>query len=776
MRKLLYIISALCLCHNTAGAQTYNTVTHCSGTRTIAANDVTVTKNGLPDSSYYCGVGPYWIGQSAVNGYGYSFSKPVRSARITLTVLNLNELIGVYINGAFYPVPSGVIGAYPGPCASPNTSSVNTSGYLTYANVTAVPWSSAEVVIDPGYPIDSIRIQHMNGNLVSSGTVYGFEFRDYDTVVNVAQPYVDTLLCVGGSVNLPYTTTPAFLPGNTFSVELSDATGSFASPVTIGSVAGTVSGTIPCTIPTGTIPGTGYRVRIRSTNPFYLSPNNGKNIRISQYPKPNATINSPVCEHDTLKLGVGNLPPMNGIDYVWTGPLMSPVAAQFISRYNITPADAGDYIVKADYYGCIARDTVTLVVKPAPAKPTASSTTPTLCSGNTLVLNGNTTTTGSSYEWIGPGGFSATVASPVINNIGVNGTGSYIVSVKFNGCVSKDTINITVLPTPAPKAGSNMPVCFGHSLALTTQDATPGANYSWTGPGGFTSYAKDTVLQGVGFNASGRYVVQVSATGCTGKDSVDVIVRPSPEVPVASGPAVVCAGDTLQLSCSQNVAGTSYGWTGPGGFSANTQNPSIENVQTSGDGVYTAIADLGGCKEQDTIYIKVKPTPPVPQLQSNAPVWAGSQLTFNIANAVTWANYQWTGPGSFSSTLLNPSIDNVTGAASGKYTVVAEADGCSSEASLDVSVKEATDTGLFVIVPNPNNGNFTIKGYAKVEQTVRIDVHNERGQLVYQEAVDTDHKAFTKTISLNGIPANGVYFVKVRIDGRKLYYRMVVNR
>jgi hypothetical protein len=64
----------------------------------------------------------------------------------------------------------------------------------------------------------------------------------------------------------------------TFVAELSDASGSFASPVTIGS--GTTS-PIAAVIPSGTAGGNGYRVRVSNAAPAAVSGDNGSNIEIN---------------------------------------------------------------------------------------------------------------------------------------------------------------------------------------------------------------------------------------------------------------------------------------------------------------------------------------------------------------------------------------------------------------------------------------------------------------------------------------------------------------
>ncbi|HEX7414908.1 MAG TPA: T9SS type A sorting domain-containing protein, partial [Bacteroidia bacterium] len=65
------------------------------------------------------------------------------------------------------------------------------------------------------------------------------------------------------------TTTGTYNSGNVFTVQLSDLTGSFSNPVSIGTKTATTTGTftIPFTIPAGTTPGTTYQINVVSSNP-----------------------------------------------------------------------------------------------------------------------------------------------------------------------------------------------------------------------------------------------------------------------------------------------------------------------------------------------------------------------------------------------------------------------------------------------------------------------------------------------------------------------------
>ncbi|TVT38430.1 T9SS type A sorting domain-containing protein [Hymenobacter setariae] len=85
--------------------------------------------------------------------------------------------------------------------------------------------------------------------------------------------------CAGTALNVTFTAN-GFAAGNVFTVQLSAAGGSFANPVSLGTLSGTSAGTIAAVIPAGTAPGTGYRIRVVGSQPATVGTDNGVNIII----------------------------------------------------------------------------------------------------------------------------------------------------------------------------------------------------------------------------------------------------------------------------------------------------------------------------------------------------------------------------------------------------------------------------------------------------------------------------------------------------------------
>ncbi|HEY9178060.1 MAG TPA: SBBP repeat-containing protein, partial [Flavipsychrobacter sp.] len=392
---------------------------------------------------------------------------------------------------------------------------------------------------------------------------------DVDTLVYLVQPYNDTLLCAGDSVYVPYGVTQNFRPGNSFTVQLSNSSGSFASPLTIGSTTANTPGVIGCYIPLTIAQGTGYRIRITASGPGDTTQANERNLKIHPYP----------------------------------------------------------------------------------ANVLAGSNSP-LCSGDTLKLNSGSTTTGVTYSWAGPGGFTSADDDTIIANTTVANTGDYYVTVNNNGCMVKDTVSVVVNQTPQNvTAGSNSPLCSGDTLQLTSMSSTSGVSYAWTGP---NSYSTQNVSRpNAQTSDAGTYKVTVTLGSCSDTAVTTVVVNLSPSINIVpTTPTTLCAGDTAQFAAFPNNAGTNpqVQWTkngvdipGATGISLKTGNLANGDVIAA---ELTANTACPGIKESNKIAMTILPilTPTVSMTADNMPPWNGGlTVTFTATPTHGGANpeYQW---------------------------------------------------------------------------------------------------------------------------------------
>ncbi|MBL7921106.1 MAG: gliding motility-associated C-terminal domain-containing protein [Bacteroidia bacterium] len=105
-------------------------------------------------------------------------------------------------------------------------------------------------------------------------------------------------------------------------------------------------------------------------------------------------------------------------------------------------------------YGYGETEDYNLYVNMTPAgiiTATASTSTPSLCSGQTINLNVLTSanpTTALTYTWSGPGNYTSSVQSPVITNATATMSGVYSVTVSPGSCPATKTVQVTVTDYP----------------------------------------------------------------------------------------------------------------------------------------------------------------------------------------------------------------------------------------------------------------------------------------------------------------------------------------
>ena len=170
---------------------------------------------------------------------------------------------------------------------------------------------------------------------------------------------------------------------NEFRAQLSDANGSFANPVNVGYLKANQSAAIPVTIPLNTPPGNGYRIRIVSSMPSYVSTDTGVDIRVTDAVKVAIAGPTVVCANDSLKLVITDT--VAGATYQWLTPQGMTHTGPMIYAAKASALGSGNYIITANRNGCIGKDTVVVTVKPAPVATEITNNSP-ICAGKQLKL------------------------------------------------------------------------------------------------------------------------------------------------------------------------------------------------------------------------------------------------------------------------------------------------------------------------------------------------------------------------------------------------------
>ncbi len=302
-------------------------------------------------------------------------------------------------------------------------------------------------------------------------------------------------------------------------------------------------------------------------------------VNIKQRPSiPLISTNSPICAGNTLNISATDS--TSGVGYQWSGPNSFNSSNQNISFPNVLSSITGTYTVLVTApNSCTVSSSASVVVNPNPANLSITSNSP-VCSGNTLTISVNSTSTNISYSWNGPNSYNSTLQTINISNVIFADSGKYIVTATVNGCSVLDSTFVNVRPTPAtPVATSNSPICAGDSLIFSATDATNGVSYSWSGPNAYSSALQNPVILNTPTHDSGKYYVKAILNGCSSKtDTIHVIVNPGvvPSVNITSMPLVplVSYSDTFTAHVTNGGSLTTYQWYNNGfpigGATANT--------------------------------------------------------------------------------------------------------------------------------------------------------------------------------------------------------------
>ena len=279
----------------------------------------------------------------------YSLADRVRvvgSNPSTTGSVNAQNLTIIQLNGATATSNS--------PVATGGTIQLDVTG-VAAASLNTYSWSK---ISGGGSFSSSLRNPTIAGATVANSGTYQVVVsrggcsvtRTVNVTVNAAPgavtgtgPIAPASYCAGAAISIPYAITGPFVSGNVFTAQLSNASGSFASPVTIGSVSGTAAGTISGIIPAATATGAGYRVRVISSNPASTGPDNGAHLTITAPFTVSAAATQFMAAGGTISLGVTGAP--GGATYAWTGPGGFASAAAAPTRTGATLAMTGTYSV-----------------------------------------------------------------------------------------------------------------------------------------------------------------------------------------------------------------------------------------------------------------------------------------------------------------------------------------------------------------------------------------------------------------------------------------------
>lgn len=359
-------------------------------------------------------------------------------------------------------------------------------------------------------------------------------------------------------------------------------------------------------------------------------------VTVNPNPTPVVTPTSPsICFGDSITLTCGPGPYSS---VTWSNS--STLSSGSGDIVNAGPSTTQSYVATAtNSFGCTGTAPVTVTVNPLPVM-TVTPTSPTVCAGFSTFM---TASGASTYLW-NTGNTTDTMT------VLVNSTTTYtVVGTSAGGCVDSTTVTVTLNPNIPTDAGVPDSICPGATSVLNPTPFNVGSyTYSWTGPGVITN--PNTANATVTPAATGTYTVNmIDQNGCTGVDSVEIVVLPQP-VASAGADLTICTGEQTQLNAS---GGSNYSWSPNIALSpTNTMSNPMANPTSTQQYIVT-VTDPSGCFDTDTMVVNVNP---LPAINAGTDVYIcgnGAQL-----NATGGTSYVWTPSAGLSSDIIANPIAN----------------------------------------------------------------------------------------------------------------------
>jgi len=470
--------------------------------------------------------------------------------------------------------------------------------------------------------------------------------------------------------------------------------------------------------------------------------------------------------------------------------VLTSIVANGLGQVIINLLAAGSYssFTVTTSLGCVSNivsGPVVLTLPSPPPAPVAGNNSP-VCAGSPVDFTATDATSGVTWSWTGPGGFTSNLQNPVISSATVAQSGTYSVTATKLACVSAPATTVVVvhpIPDITNITFTNPTTCLGNEGTITLAGLLAGVSYQLTyqhngNPISLTLVANssgDIIITGL---TSGVYAnFQVSSFTCLSNIAGPVTLSDpiAPPIPALGSNSPICSGKTLMLTCEDAGYELVYDWEGPNGFSSDLQNPQIPNVTLSDSGTYRLVIRSRNCPVSDSLYVTVHPPVVLVNVTPDTLIPFGSSLQLNADGAEF---YLWL-PNDGSIINVNTYNPVATPQQPTIYSVIGINQwGCADTVNVNVNVDYNVDEFIpNTFTPNGDGYNDIFRlGNIKYDKLVDFSIFNRWGQLVYHNSYDAT-KGWDGTF--NGVPQPiGTYNYYITLDtpeGKLKYFKGTVT-
>ena len=322
--------------------------------------------------------------------------------------------------------------------------------------------------------------------------------------------------------------------------------------------------------------------------------------------------------------------------------------------------------------------------------------------------------------------------------IGSGGTYIFTIDSRDHECPITDSINIWAdFQPPQADLDSDSLSCTMDSVQIVHQTQDSIINWSWSGPGGYSSRNASPWVTN-----PGRYeVVLRSVNGC--EETILIDVPQSANYPdiLVFGDTINCRQPQVEIYAVADRPGLSYAWDDPGGGTI-----SDSSFFSRSSGTYTlTVTSPDSCVIERTIHIPIDTAHPVFEISGIDTITCINRTIDLSVDPQRYSSVRWTGPNGFGSDQRSITIGEA-----GTYNVaVMGQNGCRTERNTqiqvdtippDISINGDTINCLHLSIPLIARGNFKgspqwygPQGPVQGDDTIRVNYGGRFNALVRGE-------------------------------------------
>ena len=406
-----------------------------------------------------------------------------------------------------------------------------------------------------------------------------------------------------------------------------------------------------------------------------------------------------------------------------------------------TTVGGNDFAIDDISFAPLCTDSDTIVVSTNPSPSITVTPVNSVCHGESVQLNANSTTNNLTYTWT-PGSIQG-------QSINVSPTVSTVYSVTATsplGCVSNLASVPVVINQPPPLSinVSSDTICLGSTIQLTA-NSTASTTYLWSPVANNTNTVTDTP------SSNTTYIVTATGSnGCQIQDSASITVIQPINIEI-TGATSFCEGESTVLTANGDQNDIDFLWL-PTGSSALTQT-----VNSSIEGWIYLEGSVFGCPvATDSIFTQSIAIPTI-QVPNDYVTCPGETIIATVSSDVPNSTFVW-------------SPDNLTGATNSitvnettTYYVYAQNGQCISPTQ---SFVIETSLACALEIPNvftPNgdliNDHFSLVSHQGIS-SLECTILNRWGNIVAQ--FDKPDFSWNGSDQHGKLVNEGVYFYKIQ--------------